>query len=45
LFQLVFYVDNIELEHFERQSRVEGQVRREAFRRLREAEAVFPGAR
>jgi len=45
LFQLVFYVDNIELEHFERQSRVEGQVRREAFRRLREAEVVFPGAR
>ena len=45
LFRLIFYVDNIELEHFERQSRVEGQVRREAFRRLREAEVVFPGAR
>ena len=45
LFRLVFYVDNIELEHFERQSRVEGQVRREAFRRLREAGAGFPSPR
>jgi len=36
LFRMVFYVDNIELEHFERQSRVEGQVRREAYRRLRQ---------
>lgn len=35
LFRMLFYVDDIELEHFERQSRVEGQVRREAYRRLK----------
>ncbi len=42
---MVFYVDNIELEHFERQSRVEGQVRREAYRRLRQAGIAFPHVR
>lgn len=45
LFRMVFYVDNIELEHFERQSRVEGQVRREAYRRLRQAGVAFPHVR
>lgn len=45
LFRLVFYVDNIELEHFERQSRVEGQLRREAYRRLRQAGIPFPHVR
>jgi len=45
LLRMVFYVDNIELEHFERQSRVEGQVRREAHRRLRQQGIVFPHAR
>jgi MscS family membrane protein len=45
LFRMVFYVDNIELEHFERQSRVEGQVRREAYRRLRQAGVAFPHMR
>ena len=45
LFRMVFYVDNIELEHFERQSRVEGQVRREAHRRLRQAGIAFPHLR
>jgi MscS family membrane protein len=45
LFRMVFYVDNIELEHFERQSRVEGQVRREAYRRLRQAGIAFPHVR
>jgi hypothetical protein len=45
LFRAVFYVDNIELEHFERQSRVEGQVRREAYRRLRQAGIAFPHLR
>src|SRR3990172_13242941 len=44
-FRMVFYVDNIELEHFERQSRVEGQVRREAYRRLRQAGIAFPHVR
>jgi MscS family membrane protein len=33
-YALFFYVDDIELEHFFRQSRVEGQVRREVMRRL-----------
>lgn len=45
LFRMVFYVDNIELEHFERQSRVEGQLRREAYRRLRQEGIAFPHAR
>jgi MscS family membrane protein len=36
-YALFFYVDDIELEHFFRQSRVEGQVRREIMRRLPEA--------
>jgi MscS family membrane protein len=44
LFHMNFYVDDIELEHFERQSRVEGQVRREAYRRLR-AEGIRLPAR
>jgi MscS family membrane protein len=44
LFHMNFYVDDIELEHFERQSRVEGQVRREAYRRLR-AEGISLPAR
>jgi MscS family membrane protein len=43
--RLVFYVDNIELEHFERQSRVQGQVRREAHRRLHLAGIPFPHVR
>ncbi|HET7009664.1 MAG TPA: mechanosensitive ion channel domain-containing protein [Anaerolineales bacterium] len=42
LFRLFFYVDDIELEHFARQSRVEGQVRRESFRRLREHGIALP---
>jgi hypothetical protein len=33
-YALFFYVDDIELEHFFRQARVEGQVRREVMRRL-----------
>lgn len=33
-YALFFYVDDIELEHFFRQSRVEGQIRREVMRRL-----------
>lgn len=45
LFRMVFYVDNIELEHFERQGRVEGQLRREAYRRLRKEGIAFPHAR
>ena len=45
LFRMVFFIDNIELEHFERQSRVEGQVRREAYRRLRQAGMAFPHVR
>ena len=36
-YALFFYVDDIELEHFFRQSRVEGQVRREVMRRLPQA--------
>ena len=36
-YALFFYVDDIELEHFFRQSRVEGQVRREIMRRLPQA--------
>jgi MscS family membrane protein len=34
-FNLFFFVDNIELEHFFRQARVETEVRREAARRLK----------
>ncbi|HSB90701.1 MAG TPA: mechanosensitive ion channel domain-containing protein [Anaerolineales bacterium] len=45
LFRMFFYVDDIELEHFERQSRVEGQVRREAYRRLREQGIALPAPR
>jgi len=45
LFRMSFYVDDIELEHFERQSRVEGQVRREAYRRLREQGISLPTPR
>jgi MscS family membrane protein len=45
LFRMLFYVDDIELEHFERQSRVEGQVRREAYRRLREQGISLPAPR
>jgi MscS family membrane protein len=41
-FNMVFYVDNIELEHFERQGRVEGQIRREVFRRLTEEGVALP---
>jgi hypothetical protein len=36
-YALFFYVDDIELEHFFRQARVEGQVRREIMRRLPQA--------
>jgi small-conductance mechanosensitive channel len=36
-YALYFYVDDIELEHFFRQSRVESQVRREIMRRLPQA--------
>jgi hypothetical protein len=42
LFRMLFFVDDIELEHFMRQSRVEGQVRREAHRRLREEGISLP---
>lgn len=34
IFNLFFFVDNIELEHFFRQARVEGELRREVARRL-----------
>ena len=45
LFRMLFFVDDIELEHFERQSRVEGQVRREAYRRLRDQGISLPTPR
>ncbi len=35
VFSMFFFVDNIELEHFWRQARVEGELRREVARRLR----------
>ena len=45
MFSLFFFVDNIELEHFYRQSRVEGEIRREVTRRLREAGIEFGSLR
>lgn len=44
-FDLYFFVDNIELEHFWRQSRVEQQVRREVARRLRQEGMDFASPR
>jgi MscS family membrane protein len=43
IFSLFFLVDDIELEHFTRQVRVENQVRAEAARRLKEAGIGFAG--
>jgi MscS family membrane protein len=45
IFSLFFLVDDIELEHFTRQSRVETQVRREVARRLKEEGLEFAGRR
>jgi MscS family membrane protein len=45
VFRMMFYVDDIELEHFTRQARVEGEVRREAHRRLRERGISLPAPR
>jgi MscS family membrane protein len=45
MFSLFFFVDNIELEHFYRQSRVEGEIRREVTRRLLEAGIEFGSLR
>lgn len=44
-FSLYFLVDNIELEHFWRQARVEQQVRREVARRLRQEGMDFASPR
>ena len=44
-FSLFFYVDDIELEHFTRQARVEGQIRREVARRLRKEGLAFASPR
>jgi MscS family membrane protein len=44
-FSVYFLVDNIELEHFFRQARVEAQVRREISRRFREAGIEFASPR
>jgi MscS family membrane protein len=45
VFSLFFFVDNIELEHFWRQARVEGQLRREVARRLRQEGIEFSSPR
>ncbi len=45
VFSLFFFVDNIELEHFWRQARVEGQLRREIARRLRQEGIEFASPR
>jgi MscS family membrane protein len=45
IFSLFFLVDDIELEHFTRQGRVEGQVRREVARRLKQEHIEFAGRR
>jgi len=45
VFSLFFLVDDIELEHFTRQARVEGQVRREVARRLKQEGIEFAGRR
>jgi MscS family membrane protein len=45
IFSLFFLVDDIELEHFTRQGRVETQVRREVVRRLKEEGIEFAGRR
>ena len=45
VFSLFFFVDNIELEHFWRQARVEGQLRREVARRLRQEGIEFASPR
>jgi MscS family membrane protein len=44
-FNLFFFVDNIELEHFFRQSRVETEVRREVARRLKMEGVQFASQR
>jgi MscS family membrane protein len=45
VFGLWFFVDNIELEHFFRQARVEGELRREVARRLRQEKIEFASLR
>lgn len=45
VFSLWFFVDNIELEHFFRQARVEGELRREVARRLRQEKIEFASLR
>jgi MscS family membrane protein len=45
VFNLFFFVDNIELEHFFRQARVEGELRREVARRLRQEGIEFASLR
>jgi len=45
VFSLWFFVDNIELEHFFRQARVEGELRREVARRLRQEQIEFASLR
>jgi len=45
VFSLFFFVDNIELEHFWRQVRVEGELRREIARRLRQEGIEFASSR
>jgi len=45
VFNLWFFVDNIELEHFFRQARVEGELRREVARRLRQEKIEFASLR
>jgi len=45
VFSLWFFVDNIELEHFFRQARVEGELRREVARRLRAEGIEFASLR
>jgi small-conductance mechanosensitive channel len=43
-FTVEFFIDDIELEHFERQERVQRELRREIVRRFREAKIDMPFA-
>lgn len=45
VFSLFFFVDNIELEHFFRQARVETELRREVARRMRQEGIAFASPR
>lgn len=45
VFSLFFFVDNIELEHFFRQARVETELRREVARRMRKEGIAFASPR